>query len=1106
MLTLSEAVSRFGTDAAGKLANVAAIGAPEDQLRSPFEGLLRDIAAICNFKPGAVVAIGESSLADLKTRPDYAVAVQNALAGFIELKAPGKGADPRKFKDKHDKEQWGRLKSLPNLVYTDGNQFSLWRSGELVGGVVQLIGQIDSAGSTLDAPPSLLALFQDFLGWSPTPPRTAKQLAEMTARLCRLLRDEVTEQLALKSPSLTQLANDWRKLLFPDAKDEQFADGYAQAVTFGFLMARARGIRLVDGLDRVAQQLGKTNSLIGAALRLLTDEAENQAALKTSLGTLTRVLDAVEWKRISKGHGDAWLYFYEDFLEVYDSKLRKLTGSYYTPPQVVQAMVRFVDEALRSNRYSLSAGLASPSVTLADPAVGTGTFILGALRKVAETVAADEGEGAVASAINGAINRMIAFELQLGPFAVAQLRVLAELTELTGVPPRSPLRMFVADTLSNPEEEHEWIPAIFAPLAESRREANRIKSNVPITVVIGNPPYKEKAKGRGGWVESGGANSPRAPLLQDWIPPASWGVGAHTKHLRNLYVYFWRWATWKVFDHHPDSNTGMVCFITVAGFLNGPGFVRMRDYLRRKADEVWVIDCSPDGHQPEVSTRIFEGVQQPVCIVLASRSPSVDESTPAFVRFRSLPKGKRMDKFDALAQITLDDGKWEECPRDWRAAFLPEMSGAWATFPGLDELFSYNGSGVMTGRTWVIAPDKESLERRWSTLIAAPKAEQEELFHPHGSGDRDVNRVSHTALPGFPLSALSVAEETGPLIPPVRYGFRSLDRQWIIPDNRLLNRANPELWESRSDCQVYLTAPSDRSPSNGPAITFSAHVPDMHHYAGRGGRVLPLWEDPAAVTPNIPTALLAFLSSKLGREVSAADVFAYIAGVSSHPAFSAKFQEDLVVPGLRIPITADPALFERAVKLGCKVIWLHTFGERFFDAGDGRPNKPPRLPTGFAPLIPAGGAIVDDPAAFPDNIAYDAKSKRLTVGGGHIEGVTEAMWNYEVSDKQLVRQWFGNREFDRKKPIIGDRREPSRLGEIQPAGWPSEYTTELINLLNVIGLLVELEPSQAELLELVCSGSTITVAELKTAGVLVGASVKPKRAKAVAVPAQVSLL
>jgi hypothetical protein len=125
--------------------------------------------------------------------------------------------------------------------------------------------------------------------------------------------------------------------------------------------------------------------------------------------------------------------------------------------------------------------------------------------------------------------------------------------------------------------------------------------------VIGNPPYKEKALGRGEWVENGSPNAASsgdvknvAPL-KDWIPPASWGVGAHVKHLRNLYVYFWRWATWKVFDNEPSANTGIVCFISVAGFLNGPGFERMRDYLRRKTDEIWVIDCSPEGHQPDVS-------------------------------------------------------------------------------------------------------------------------------------------------------------------------------------------------------------------------------------------------------------------------------------------------------------------------------------------------------------------------------------------------------------------------------------------------------------------------------------------------------------------------
>ena len=118
-------------------------------------------------------------------------------------------------------------------------------------------------------------------------------------------------------------------------------------MTFGLLVARSRDISLSDGIEHAAQELRKSNSLIGTALRLLTDDVTNQEALKTSLGTLTRVLDAVNWHTISKDKPEAWLYFYEDFLEVYDNKLRKRTGSYYTPPEVVSAMVNLVDEALR---------------------------------------------------------------------------------------------------------------------------------------------------------------------------------------------------------------------------------------------------------------------------------------------------------------------------------------------------------------------------------------------------------------------------------------------------------------------------------------------------------------------------------------------------------------------------------------------------------------------------------------------------------------------------------------------------------------------------------------------------------------------------------------
>lgn len=1075
MPDLQEAIARFGAEAKSKLSNPSATGEPEDQLRAPLEALFDDLAELCGFKREQVTAVGETSLSMLKTRPDFAITVRNVLVGYVEVKAPGKGADPRRFKG-HDKDQWEKLQSLPNLLYTDGNAFSLWQNGELVGSIVKLAGDIESSGAKLAAPQELHAQFDSFLRWEPIPPKSAAELAKVAARLCRLLRDEVTEQLAEKSRALTALAAEWRKLLFPEANDEQFADGYAQAVTFGLLMARSSDIRLANGLDQVGRQLGKTNSLIGTALRILTDEVGNEATLKTSLGTLVRVLDAVNWHSISKGKTDAWLYFYEDFLEVYDNKLRKLTGSYYTPPEVVEPMIRLVDDVLRRH-FGRSAGLASTDVTLADPAVGTGTFILGVLRNIAANVEADQGAGAVPQAIEAAVGRLVAFEMQLGPFAVAQLRIYAELLQLIGKPPRAAPRMFVTDTLGNPNVEVESLGTYYEKISESRRQANEIKKKEPITVVIGNPPYKEKAKGRGGWVEEGVDKDADVGLLPRWIPPKEWGVGAHAKHLRNLYVYFWRWATWKVFDHDPKHDTGIVCFITVAGFLNGPGFQRMRDYLRRTADRIWVIDCSPEGHQPDVPTRIFQAVQQPVCIVLAARSKQKAADEPAVVRYTALPAGKREEKFAALSKLKLQSKVWQECPTDWRAPFLPAATGKWATYPALDELFAYNGSGVMPGRTWIIAPDAESLQLRWRKLIRAKPEQKEELFVPHLNkgqlGDRHVERIVNQGLPGYPDNPKTIGSDRGDCLEPVRYGFRSFDRQWIIPDNRVLNRPNPELWRSHGNRQVYLTAPSDRSPTIGPALSFTTFIPDLHHYNGRGGRVFPLWRDAEATMPNLPPKLLEVLAASYKQKVTAEDFFAYLAAVAANPAYTARFQKDLAQPGLRIPITTQTKLFAQAVELGRRVIWLHTFGERFADKKSDRPPGPPRLPKERAPRIPKEGAIPDDPESMPDEIEYDPARQRLLVGAGFIDNVPVAVWNYEVSGKRVLTQWFSYRKKNRERPIIGDRRPPSKLGEIQPDHWLAEYTSELLNVLNVLALLVEMEPAQSQLLEAICDGPTL---------------------------------
>ena len=812
----ADAVSRFGAALKAKLSGKGAVGAPEDQLRAPFESLLGDMAEILLFAPGKVVAVGETTLSSLKTRPDYAVKIGDVLAGYVEVKAPGKGADPRRFRDEHDRSQWDKLKSLPNILYTDGNAFSLWRDGKLQGEVVRLEGDVETAGASLKAPPGLARVFSDFLRWEPIAPTSARALADVSAGLCRLLRDEVTEQLALGTEALAGLAQDWRRLLFPEATDAEFADGYAQAVTFGLLMARAQGISLKDGLDRVARALAGTNTVMGAAFKVLTDGVDGQDALKTSLATLVRVLDAVDWAVVGKGDPDAWLYFYEHFLEAYDNALRKQTGSYYTPPEVVTAMVRLVDELLRDDaHFALPDGLASPDVMLADPAVGTGTYLLGVLRRIADTTRQDQGPGAVPGAVRAALTRLIGFELQFGPFAVAQLRLLAEVGELLKLKGPLPkdvhLRLYVTDTLGNPDEDTEYIPQMLKPLAESRRQANAVKRAEPITVVIGNPPYKEKAKGRGGWVEAGTALV--AAPFRRWLPPPEWGVGAHSKHLRNLYVYFWRWATWKVFGdggagpQTASDRKGVVCFITVAGFLNGPGFQAMRADLRRTADRIWVIDCSPEGHQPSVATRVFQGVQQPVCIVLVVRTSKPDEAIPARVSFHALQAGPREAKFAELSALALDGDGWIDCAPGWRAPFLPAATGGWATYPALDELFAYDGSGVMPGRTWVIAPDRQSLERRWDALVRESDPKRKELlFHPHGSdgelGDRHTGKLLSEGLPAQEHRALSVAKDKGRVIPPIKYGFRSFDRQWIIPDNRLLNRPNPRIWSAHSGKQV----------------------------------------------------------------------------------------------------------------------------------------------------------------------------------------------------------------------------------------------------------------------------------------------------------------
>jgi len=198
--------------------------------------------------------------------------------------------------------------------------------------------------------------------------------------------------------------------------------------------------------------------------------------------------------------------------------------------------------------------------------------------------------------------------------------------------------------------------------------------------------------------------------------------------------------------------------------------------------------------------------------------------------------------------------------------------------------------------------------------------------------------------------------------------------------------------------------------------------------------------------------------------------------VVAHPGYLERYRDELSSPGLRIPLTISSELFFRAVEVGRKVIWLHTFGESFADPDAGRPAGPPRAPAPQRPRVL--DTIPDTESQMPDSIDFDAATNSLHIGAGRIGPVAKAVWEYEVSGYPVLRRWFGRR----KRQPEGRRSSP--LDHVTAHSWNPVWTSELLDVINVLTLLVGHEPEQALLLEEIASGTVVTFPSLRASGVL----------------------
>lgn len=447
---------------------------PEPALAPAFQQLLEGLLPRLTVPQGLIV------LPEYRNpgvgRPDIALVRQGAPPrAFVELKAPGKPADPTRWRDPHDKRQFERFKELASWASCNFAEIHLFGRGEeldyaLVVPVPSLRPDQDDARADRairehDAGPLLRLIERLAISAGNEPAaRDAEHLALLMAHSARLVRgivrDRLAELHAAGNPdhALLQVRQEFRDVLYahPEAAgysttdfNALFSAAFAQTLAFGLLLVR-EGTGHSAGAD-AWRHMPEEHPLMRTALRVLSlDEVVRDVGIGFTVICDTVNSFSPEILAPRPDGRDPILYFYEDFLRTFDPQERRRLGVYYTPVPVVRYIVAALDRALRENLRTQ--GLRDPNVTILDPATGTGTFLL----EIAERVRAQTstaGEGMAALALQNLAGRMFGFELLVGPYAVAHYRLHHALRRPRGggEPPANPLALprlgiFLTDT------------------------------------------------------------------------------------------------------------------------------------------------------------------------------------------------------------------------------------------------------------------------------------------------------------------------------------------------------------------------------------------------------------------------------------------------------------------------------------------------------------------------------------------------------------------------------------------------------------------------------------------------------------------------------------
>ncbi len=933
-----------------------------------------------------------------KGKPDFKIERNGLLVGYIETKPIGTNLDEivdKNSTSRETKQLYAYLTVSPNLILTNYTDFILFKDGKHVR--TEAPFKIKDKNVESSRIRKALELFNLFFLFRPQAIKSPEKLSILLAERTKIFKDFINEVISgnTSSPFRERLISTdglyalLKETLIDDLSLDEFADAYAQTITYGLFLARLNSDGQIDektALNFIPKSVG--------ALRELFKTIEIEE-IPQNIGwiieAIIEILNSIDKKQFSEilsfkktyDYEDPYVYFYEKFLAEYDKEKRKAKGVYYTPIPVVWFIVKSINSLLKEDFKA--DGLKDNEVTVLDFATGTGTFLLEAFK-----IAIDETDKGSRTRLikEHLLKNFYGFEYLIAPYTVAHLKLSQFMQDNNyDLEDTERINVYLTDTLDN--DAHKRY-VLFPKISEEGSEANEIKLKKPILVVTGNPPYSNYSRNNKKWIK-------------DLIGTYKEGLEEKKINLDDDYIKFLRLAHWKI----EQSGKGIIGVITNNSFLEGLSHKVMRQKLFDTFDRIYILNLHGNGRRGETDKNVFDvQVGVTISIFVKLQKQAVKKEVYYYSIVEDADATTREKKYDFLLNNDVSSLKWKaiypEAPNYW---FIKKDLAAEKEYGkgiSLTDIFSIFGSAIKTDRDELfIDADKDRLIERIKVLLTNNYSQ--EFIERYNVKDSSSYKLTDR-VKSQPFSSTCINK--------IRY--RPFNDKWIYYDKNIISRPDFEVMQhllNEKNLGLVFSKIWDLA-REWTAVMVVDGLVDMQYIVPHGSTyVAPLYLNKESrlihskqkrfgekvidkgiySETNFTDDFITFISNKYKRRPTPEQILSYIYAIFNSATYREKYHEFLLTDYPKVRFIDSWSAFEKLAVLGWKLIELHTL-------------KNIRNETKVAAFKEKGNDYVE-------KITYDDKTQRVYINDNqYFDNVSENVWNFEIGGYLVLYKWLNERK------------------------------------------------------------------------------------------------